>query len=75
MPNEERQTEKERIISLAEAAEMYGFNPDHLRHLAQKERLKARKIGNSWTTTPADMEKYIRSRKKRGVFRDDIQLD
>ena len=75
MPNEIRRNDKSRLISLSEAASLYGFNPDHLRHLAQKRRLQAQKIGNSWVTTPADVEEYIRSRKKRGVFRDDIQLD
>lgn len=63
------------LISLAEAAEIYGFNADHLRHLAQKGRLVALKIGNSWATTSHDMEAYIRSRKKRGAYRNDIQLD
>ena len=54
---------------------MYGFNADHLRHMAQRGRLQAQKVGNSWVTTPADVEKYIRSRKKRGAYRNDIQVD
>ena len=75
MPNETRINDKSRLISLSEAASLYGINPDHLRHLAQKRRLQAQKIGNIWVTTPDAVEEYIRSRKKRGVFRDDIQLD
>jgi len=67
--------DKTRLISLPEAAELYGFNPAYLTQLAQKGRLKAQKIGNFWVTTPQDVEDYIRSRKKRGAFRDDIQLN
>lgn len=67
--------DKTRLISLAEAAELYGFNADHLRHLAQKGRLKAQKVGSYWITSPINVEEYIKSRAKRGTFRDDIQLD
>ena len=67
--------DKDQLLSLPEAAELYGFNADHLRHLAQKGRLKAQKIGDRWITTPKDVEAYIRSRKKRGIYRDDIQVD
>lgn len=68
------QDDLSRLISLSEAAEMYGFNPDYLRTLAQRGRLKATKIGNSWVTTPENLEAYIRSRKKRGMYRDDIDV-
>jgi hypothetical protein len=75
MPDETRRKDKGRLISLPEAAKLYGFNADHLRHLAQKGRLAAQKVGDRWITTPADVETYIRSRKKRGTYRNDIQLD
>jgi hypothetical protein len=68
-------SDKERLISLPEAAELYGFSHDYLRAIARKGRLKAQKIGNSWVTTPANVEEYIRSRQERGAYRDDIQLD
>jgi hypothetical protein len=67
--------DKTRLISLPEAAELYGFSPDYLRNLAQKGRLKAQKVADRWITTPQNMEEYIASRKHRGVYRDDIQLD
>lgn len=67
--------DKTRLISLPEAAELYGFSPDYLGNLARKGRLKAQKVGNSWVTTPQDVENFIRSRKKMGVFRDDIPLN
>jgi hypothetical protein len=74
MPHQSEQEDKERLISLAEAAELYGFNPDYLGQLARKGRLRARKIGNSWATTPNDVEKFIRSRQKRGSYRTDITV-
>jgi hypothetical protein len=65
--------DKERLISLAEASEMYGFSHVHLRQLAIRGRLEAKKIGGVWITTPEDVEAYIVSRDKRGAYRDDIE--
>jgi excisionase family DNA binding protein len=65
--------DKTRLISLAEAAELYGFNAQYLSQLAKRGRLKAQKIGGVWLTTKHDVETYIKSRKKRGAYRDDIQ--
>ncbi len=65
--------DKERLISLREASEMYGFSHGYLRNLILRERLEARKIAGVWLTTPKDVETYIRSRKRRGHYRDDIQ--
>jgi hypothetical protein len=67
--------DKTRLISLAEAAEAYGFSRVYLSELAKKGRLKAQKIADRWVTTPQDMEDFITSRMKRGVYRNDIQLD
>lgn len=61
------------LISLVEAANRYGFKAGHLRNLASRGRLKARKMGRDWFTTPADVEDYIQSRQRRGVFRTDIE--
>ena len=66
--------DKARLISLAEASEMYGFSYGYLRQLARRGRLKAVKIGNSWVTTPADVEDFVRSRQRRGAYRNDIQI-
>ena len=66
--------DKTRLISLAEAAKMYGFNRNYLSELARRGRLKAQKIGSQWVTTRADVEEYIRSREPRGAYRDDIQI-
>ena len=67
--------DKTRLISLAEASDLYGLSRVYLTQLAQKGRLKARKIANAWVTTPNDVEEYIRSRQRKGAYRDDIQLD
>lgn len=67
--------DKNRLISLAEASELYGFSPDYLRNLAQRGRLSAQKIADRWVTTPNQVEDYIKSRKQRGVFREDIDID
>ena len=75
MHDEVNSENKHRLISLAEAAEIYGFRHSYLSQLAKKGRLKARKIGNSWVTTPADVETYIRSRQKRGAYRHDVQIN
>jgi len=75
MVEENRKGDKGRLISLPEAAKLYGFNPVYLGELARKGRLQAQKVGTSWVTTPAAVEAYIRSRKKRGAFRRDIQPD
>ncbi len=72
MSFEVNDSDKDSLISLADAAHIYGFSPDYLRNLAQKKRLKAQKIGGIWVTSRANVEKYIRSRQKRGSYRDDI---
>jgi predicted DNA-binding transcriptional regulator AlpA len=64
--------DKTRLISLPEAAELYGFDQRYLGKLARRGRLKAQKLGKMWVTTPQDIETYIASRQKRGVYRDDI---
>jgi len=67
--------DKNRLISLPEAAELYGFNAKYLAQLANKGRLQARKIGGVWLTTPQNVENYIRSRKPTGAYRGDIQIE
>ena len=66
--------DKDELISLAEAARRYGFSHAYLRDLAASGKIKAVKIARNWLTTPLDVEVYIRSRKRRGRYRDDIQI-
>ena len=67
--------DKQRLISMGEAAELYGFTRFHFSQLAKKGRLKAKKVGGRWLTTPTDVEDYIQSRQKRGAYRDDVKKD
>jgi len=49
----------ERLISLKEAAALCELGADQLRRLAEKGRLRARKIGRNWVTTPEAVAEYI----------------
>jgi excisionase family DNA binding protein len=69
----EQPVDKSRPITLAEAAKIFGFNHSYLTELARKGRLIAIKSGGTWLTTIADVKEYIASRKKRRVYREDIQ--
>ncbi len=60
------------LISFSEASKRYGLSTNYLREIAASGRLKARKIGNYWVTTPADVEAYISSREKKGYYREDL---
>ncbi|MEX2246938.1 MAG: helix-turn-helix domain-containing protein [Dehalococcoidia bacterium] len=53
------------LISLAEAAAVAKLHPDHLRKLAQRGALKARKIGRNWVTTRSAVLEYLRDAQKR----------
>ena len=66
--------DKDQLISLREASEIYGLSTSYLRELAIKGRLEAQKVGNMWVTTPAAVETYIRTRDKRGAYREDITI-
>jgi excisionase family DNA binding protein len=61
------------LISLAEASRRYGLGTDYLRRIAANGRLVARKIGRDWLTTPKDVEAYLKSRQKKGAYRDDLE--
>ncbi len=67
--------DKTRLISLADAAAMYGFSRNYLNNLAKRGRLKAQKLGNIWVTTRGDIEEFIQSRQQKGVYRGDITID
>ena len=57
--------DKDRLISLAEAAERSGLAHSTLRQYAWKGKLNARKIGRDWLTTMADVEEYLENRQRR----------
>lgn len=73
MPEPEQDPDKVKLISLPEAAAIYGFNRRYLGALARRGRLKAQKIGGVWVTTPKDVETFIHTRERKGAFRNDIR--
>jgi len=68
-----KKPKKDELITLSQASELYGFSSHYLQKLLKRGRLKGKKMGMQWFTTPQDMETYIKSRVVRGVYRDDIK--
>ena len=68
-----KKPKKDDLITISQAAELYGFTISYLQKLLQRQRLKGRKMGLQWFTTPADVETFIKSRTVRGVYRKDIK--
>ncbi len=64
---------KDELITFSQASEIYGFTADYFHKLVKRDRLKAKKIGVQWFTTPRDVEEFIKSRVVRGVYREDIK--
>ena len=66
------QQDPDELIPLDETARRYGLSANTLRLLAGRGRLKARKMGRDWVTTPRDIEAYLNSRAKTGRYRSDL---
>jgi hypothetical protein len=49
----------ERLISLKEAAVRSELSVSHLQLLARTGRLRARKMGRDWFTTPSAVAEYL----------------
>lgn len=58
--------ESEGLISLAEASVYSGLSHDFLRQLANKGRLRARKLGRNWLTTREAVDEYLQGRSPVG---------
>ena len=54
------------LITLQEAAELSGLTTRHLRHLATKGDLWAKKLGGSWLTTTQAVREYIARDRRPG---------
>lgn len=61
------------LLTLSQAGKQFGFSSDYFRRLAEKGRLRARKIGHIWLTTADDVEVFLASREKRGVYKKRIK--
>jgi hypothetical protein len=59
--------ENERLISLAEAAALSGLSSGHLKHLAQRGKLRAWKIARNWVTTASAVSEYTRDTEIRSM--------
>ncbi|HLQ27298.1 MAG TPA: helix-turn-helix domain-containing protein [Acidiferrobacterales bacterium] len=68
-----KKPKSDELITLAQAEELYGLSADYLQKLAKRGRLKAKKLGLQWLTTPEGVEEYIKSRLVRGVYRKDLK--
>ena len=69
-----KKLKKDELITFPQAAEIYGFTADYFRKLAKSGRLKSKKFGIQWVTTPADVEAFIKSRAAIGVYKKDIKV-
>ncbi len=60
---------KDQLLTLTQAGKRYGYSSDYLRRLAEKGRLAAHKVGHAWLTTADDVETFLESRERRGVYK------
>jgi excisionase family DNA binding protein len=65
---------KNDLVTLSQAADLYGYSGDYLRRLAEKGRLNAQKIGHHWLTTTEDVESFLVTREKRGVYKKRVKM-
>ena len=63
---ENAQPNLEDLISLKEAASLSGLSHDHLRRLAGRGDLWAKKIGRDWLTTQKALEEYLAQERRPG---------
>ena len=54
------------LITLKEAAEFSGLSYSHLRLLARKGTIWARKLGNNWFTTAPAVNEYLARDRRPG---------
>lgn len=56
----------DRLISLAEAAEISGFSQGYLRRLMRERKVWGRKIGRDWLTTEKAVKDYLLTERHPG---------
>ena len=54
------------LVSVQQVAEEFGYDPKHLSKMAKQGKLVAWRIGNTWATTRALIEEYVKSNPKPG---------
>ena len=53
-------------ITTAEAAELSGYHPYHVRALAREGKIAGRKFGNVWQISQSSLEEYLAQVHNRG---------
>ena len=56
----------ERLMSLAEAAEVCGLSAAHLRRLVRNRLIWGKKIGRNWVTTAETVAEYLAQDRRPG---------
>lgn len=56
----------EEWITTAEAAEISGYHPEHIRELVREGKIEARKFGPVWAISRTDLDRYVIQMKDRG---------
>lgn len=51
-------------ISVTEAVQLSGYNPDHLRELIRMGKVEARKIVTVWQVSRASLFRYMKEAKQ-----------
>lgn len=64
MANGEETADK--LISLAEAAEISGLSQGHLRLLVNQKKIWGMKIGRNWVTTEEAVQAYLATDRRPG---------
>ncbi|MDN4609106.1 helix-turn-helix domain-containing protein [Sporosarcina highlanderae] len=59
----------DQIISVQEAAELWGLSPDHVKRLCRDGDIIAKKVGNSWVVLKDQDNPKQRERKTSGSER------
>lgn len=56
----------QKLISLAEAAELSGLSSGHLRLLVRRGKIWGTKIGRDWVTTEQAVREYLATDRRPG---------
>lgn len=64
--SESDQPKLDDLITLSEAAELSGFTTRHLRYLAEKGEIWAKKLGRNWFTTSKAVKEYLAQDRRTG---------
>jgi excisionase family DNA binding protein len=71
MPDEDREDSEyqprwNELITLQEAAKFSGLSYSHVRHLARKKEIWAKKLGRDWFTTEKAVQEYLARDRRPG---------